>query len=593
MPRLIPAAFAAVAVGCLLTAALPDLPLALLAQTPVSAPAPSQPSASLRTAVPTDPRAGDVATTIVRGRVVEAGTGAPVPGARVFGGLVHRSPDDAVLTDASGAFELQGVPAGSALISASKPGFCGSRGQPSAHRRVIVRPGVAPQGVEVVLHRLSAISGRVLDQAGEPVVGAHVTVHRRSRDDAQAYELAGSSVQTDDLGRYRVHSLATGEYLVGARPLVSMRPERAPRAEVAGARERAVPTYHPSATSVTAASWVGVSGGAEATADITLRTATPGRITGTVVDRDGAPVAAGTVNLRGGHDSPAAHNWSAGFGVGTDGRFAITDVPPGSYRLVALSRSFETDAAEADVVVEPGEDEVVVLRMTPGATVRGRLRLDGAGGEDLAGLEVRATALERDRFRFNQVRAKVGADGGFQLQGLRGSVRFDVGPIMPKAPTDAWRRSMADPSRVWRVRQVLLNGRELAGNALDSDDPSALGDIELVAARDFASMRGTVVAPPGVDVGSLVVVAVPVDADRIVHTWPWRNAWTAPSSPDGRFLLQALPPGDYHVFALQQPDDGPAPLDSESLARWRAGATRVTLAASQAVELELRGMRLP
>lgn len=491
-----------------------------------------------------------------------------------------------MLTDATGAFELKGVPPGSALITASKPGYGGSRGQPSGHRRVTVQPGETRQGVEIVLHRLSAIAGRVLDPAGEPVVGAQVAVYRRSSDGVRPYEPAGAGEQADDLGRYRVHSLSPGEYLVGAQPPVSMRPGRAARAETA--RERLVPTYHPAATSAAAASWVTVSDAAEATADITLQAAMPGRITGTVVDRDGTPVSAGAVNVRGTEEAPALRLVTSGFNLGPDGSFAIADVPPGPYRLVAVSRSIETDAAEADVVVDPGEDEIVALAMTPGATLRGRLTLDGGTPDELASLEVRAIALERDRFRFNQVRANVGPDGSFELRGARGKLRFDVGPALPASPTDAQRLGPAGASRAWRVRQVLVNGHELADNALDSDDARVLEAIELVAARDFASIGGTVVAPPDVPAGSLLVVAVPAGAARIVHSWPWRNIWTATPSADGQFLLQALPPGDYQVFALRQPEDGPAPLDTESLAPWRAMAMRVTLADARQLRVELR-----
>lgn len=592
MTGLAPAVRAASLAGVVMAAAILTLPVLLHAQEHPSTATPGQATSSPRDVVASGERNADAGAGVVRGRVVEAGTGSPVPGARVGGG-VRRTAGEVVLTDATGAFELSAVPAGTTWISASKPGYCGARGQPSGQRRLTVRAGETTQGVEVVLHRLSAIVGRVLDQAGEPVVGAHVSVHRRGRDGVQPYELAGASVQTDDLGHYRVHSLAPGEYLVGARPPTSMRQDAAPRAPADGARERAVPSYHPAATTAAAASWVTVGDATETSADIALQTAALGRIAGTVVDRHGRPVAAGAVNVRGTEDSPALRIVGAGFPIGPDGRFAIADVPPGSYRLLAVGHTSETDAAEADVVIDPGDDKTVTLAMRPGATVRGRLTLDGGGAEEFTGLEVRATALERDRFRFNQARAGVGADGSFELRGLRGAVRFEVGPALPPATTDARQRAPVDASRAWRVREVRVNGRGLDENALDTDDAQSLGTVELVAARDFASMAGTVVAPPGADAGSLIVVAVPAGATRIAHAWPWRNVWLATPSANGRFLMHALPPGDYDVVALQQPDDGPPPLDTESLARWRASAARVTLAASQVLELELRGVRVP
>jgi hypothetical protein len=137
------------------------------------------------------------------------------------------------------------------------------------------------------------------------------------------------------------------------------------------------------------------------------------------------------------------------------------------------------------------------------------------------------------------------------------------------------------------VREVRVNGRELAENALDTDDARNHAGIELVAARDFASIGGTVVSPD-TPPGGLLVVAVPAAAERIAQTWPRRNIWTAAPSADGRFLLQARPPGDYQVFALRQPEDGPAPLDTESLAPLRAMAMRVTLPDARQLRVELR-----
>jgi hypothetical protein len=58
----------------------------------------------------------------------------------------------------------------------------------------------------------AVISGRIVDEFGEPVLGAHVTAHTPSlRGNAV---MTGATTDTDDRGEYRLGSLAEGSYIV-------------------------------------------------------------------------------------------------------------------------------------------------------------------------------------------------------------------------------------------------------------------------------------------------------------------------------------------------------------------------------------------
>ena len=67
------------------------------------------------------------------------------------------------------------------------------------------------------LGRAGAISGRVLDEFGDPVAGARVQV-LRSRYTRGRRTLAPTGVgdQTDDTGAFRLYALPPGDYYVGA-----------------------------------------------------------------------------------------------------------------------------------------------------------------------------------------------------------------------------------------------------------------------------------------------------------------------------------------------------------------------------------------
>ena len=157
---------------------------------------------------------------IVAGRVVDA-NGAPVPAATVSlekasGG--DEEEGDRVLTDDSGRFVFSNVPAGNFRIDARKAGWlAGSLGRkrPGGSRASFdLSDGERRNDFAITLWRSAIISGRVVDDAGDPLIGAEVRaikqvfVAGRRQNDKPIRE------RTDDRGVYRFPNLVPGDYLV-------------------------------------------------------------------------------------------------------------------------------------------------------------------------------------------------------------------------------------------------------------------------------------------------------------------------------------------------------------------------------------------
>ena len=177
-----------------------------------------------------------VATGVVTGRVVDAATGEPIPGAIVSLSRVQPSPgagrtsaavpaESAVLrsltnqTNVNGAFEIAGVPSGRWRVQVLKDGYV-AFGATSSH--VIEVGGGVVRVRDVQIDRGGAIEGRVRDARGTPMVRVSVLAMQQLRNrDGTVQLTSGASGQTNDLGEFRVSGLAPGLYVVLAEPPTS------------------------------------------------------------------------------------------------------------------------------------------------------------------------------------------------------------------------------------------------------------------------------------------------------------------------------------------------------------------------------------
>ena len=278
------------------------------------------------------------------GLVTQADDGSPVAGAVVLmnakGGpgavateVGIRARTLVVRTDDAGQFTFEGVPPGAYTMSATAKGFL-----PGRLTNVEVHPASDVTDLKVSLvsggHR---VSGNVQDIVGGPVEGA--VIHALRLDEGSALALfsrAPSGAMANEDGQYELW-LPDGAYSLTAE--------------------------HPDYVKATAQ--LRVDGGPR-TKDITM---TPGAaIEGTVVDRDGKPVAGALVRWVG---TDELMSGGAGFGGGgqaaqmgmlerveTDesGHFRITGLEPGVRALSAVS---EQGATKQPVEVALGVAEEV------------------------------------------------------------------------------------------------------------------------------------------------------------------------------------------------------------------------------------------
>jgi hypothetical protein len=543
---------------------------------------------------------------VIRGVVVDGATGTPIRRAAVS--LVIEQPDRessrvvATTADSAGQFEFTAVPAARVQITAARTGYFDYdnvwNGEPEEPEWQAVSAGQRIQGVRIALYRGGAITGRIVDEFGEPAAGIEIDVLRREPGDAGGSVRTTSMSQTpttDDTGAFRVWGLAPGDYIVGARPnrFVAETPEAAePR------REGYSATYYPGTPVLANARAVRVSAGRDtggvAFGLVTVPLAT---VRGAVVlppDTPGRAVSVGVSLI-----APQRLDGYVTRGVRPrdDGTFELTRLAPGSYRITA--RQFQQGGVEyygtADLEVNGSDLDGVIVTMRRGAIVRGRVLTDSGEPVGIPVMVSLVAGVERAPMP-RPVRTY--SDGSFRLEGAFGQLRVQAveARLIPGAESPGINvRALQDVTpaaralTTWWVKSIALNGRDVTDEPIDFDQGDST--LAITMTNRAAVVRGTVTFTSATG-RRRPAVAVFVDDDS---RWarPSRLVGTGEVDDAGHFEVRGLPAGDRYLAVAVEGVSRAVLARPEMLAAVRSAATPLRIDEGGVHELALRAVPRP
>ncbi len=522
-------------------------------------------------------------------------------------------------TDGSGSTQFTGLPAGMYSLSAEPP--TGTVRSSASSSLVEIEEGTRAKAT-LRVGRGGVISGRLLDEDGEPAVGAQIVVFRQARSVGGArpvQEGGGSTQYPNDLAQYRVWSLPAGDYVVGA----YSHSYTMPGDEVLS-KEGRLPTYFPGVVAADNARLVTVRAGQETgSIDFVLSRGRLGAVTGRITDASGAPVqgtlggsgdtqAQITLSARGRAQTPRMSG--SGAMIRPDGSFVIADVPPGDYYVVAAVsrrdvRSSLLEAASVPVTVN-GDEVAVTIQTNLGATLSGRVVVERAAPADSQGsapgvgsrserTEVAAIPSGPPYFpgTISGLTTAVRPDGTFELTGVRGLIQLT-----------AFRDRAA-------VKSVLRGASDIGGQLMELAGTERIDDVVITLTEETGSIEGDVTDEHGTGVPGAPVIAFLDEDSRWSPSSPFvrGNVSQGPSpapgvapatvpgaegnragaraaiSP-GHLVLANLLPGRYAVVALP-PETSIYGLDHDQLAGVRESATMVTVEAGQVATVHLKVMK--
>jgi hypothetical protein len=155
----------------------------------------------------------------IRGRVIAADGGEPLRNARVT--ISGPSSVPRIFTDGDGRFLFSNLTFGRYALLVRKAGYVqtpfGPRKPADPPMWIEITAESPAFSAEVRLPRSAAISGRILDDLGNPIELAQVSAERVIRTDGRVGAMTMAITITDDLGEYRLGGLPEGRFVVSAR----------------------------------------------------------------------------------------------------------------------------------------------------------------------------------------------------------------------------------------------------------------------------------------------------------------------------------------------------------------------------------------
>jgi protocatechuate 3,4-dioxygenase beta subunit len=444
----------------------------------------------------------------IEGYVAEMQSGRALAHARVtlMPGQARASSTATVFTDSQGRFSIT-VNAGSYLLGVERQGYAAAwYGQKrySAPGTPVVVEQDSRFTAEVLLCRLGAVSGKVLDENGVGLPDFPVFLYR----DTKPLQLAGQGV-TDDRGVFRIARLEPGRYRArtGAKKLLD--------------GSGLLPTFYGNSGSSEASQVVDVRLDSEA--DGVVITPLPGQVLslGGEVTFPGVS----SVFLYSDMGRRVA-------GVDSSGRFTFDEVSPGDYELIAESSLGGQQQVGYAKLVATGDMDSISLGSAPAPALR--FRCADREGKAAAGKDV--SLLARRTSPPDEPRTQRLACGE--------SATLMVG---------VWQYSIFTPGEYY-VSSVLDHGKASESNELGLL-PGDKGEVTAVLSQQAGSLKGKVSGQSGQPaVGAMVFLrALDAAAERRMY-----GKGIARADQTGAFVIEGLPPGRYLVavsYDVQSPED--------------------------------------
>lgn len=442
-------------------------------------------------------------------------------------------------TDPDGRFQMTGVRAGQYILQAFAPALIASSDNRMDRSGKVINlsAGETVDDIDIELNRGAAITGRVIDANGQPVIQESVrlfSADEKGRRTQIYLPYAFMMSMTDDRGVYRLFGVPPGRYILAAGLDTSE-----PNVRMNSGNTYYPLTYHPDETDEARAAVIEVAAGSEAVGvDIMFGRVSKGySVSGRIIDAEtGKPV----VGMMYGYGSMSRENGqlaSMGYTSSTSngrGEFKLAGIAPGKYAAFASPPNDSPMYSDlAAFTVTDGDVTGLVIKVHAGSSITGMVIVEGAEGlpgalrvNDVR-FGVYSGSMNAAR-RFGQV--VIAPDGSFRAVGLPpGIANFSMYYPAPKG---------------LQLARVERDGVEQK-NGIEVGLAEEISGVNVVFAYGSGTVRGQVKVDGGeIPAGAMMFLNV----QRSGSNQPQHISPQPRPDSRGRFVIEGLLPGDYDIL---------------------------------------------
>ncbi|MBI2683034.1 MAG: carboxypeptidase regulatory-like domain-containing protein [Acidobacteriales bacterium] len=541
-------------------------------------------------------QAADVPKAAVSGVILSGATGQPLkkawvvlrqandggPGGGGGGGRFSRAQTYATVTKEDGLYLIKDIPAGSYRLTVNRNGYVrqayGQRGTRNPGTVVQLTAGQTMNGMNFRLTPGGVVSGRIVDEDGEPLARVALQLLRYTYVDGERRLQPSDSATTDDRGEFRIFGLQPHTYYLsanlraGGMGLAMMENAGGPGGGLQGPAspdESYATTYYPGTNDVEGAAPIEVKGGDETRADFTLVPTRTFRVSGTVTNgATGEAAKQGMAIMMPRNSSTGFFGANMGPISGNDGKFEIRGLTPGSYVLTAFARGDDIVSGRQEVEVTEGNVEGLNVVLTPARELNGSVRVEGMSSNvKLSQLTVVFQPLGGLTMFGPPGFASVKADGTFTVKNL---TQESYTTTIQNLPVGSY------------VKAVHAGGEDVLDSGLNVS--KARGGVEIVLSMNAGTIQGSVTKSDGTAFAGAVVALSPEKPVK------GRSGGirTTSSDQNGNFTIRGLAPGNYQVYAWEEVDQEDV-IDPGYLKKYadRAFNVKVSEGATRSADVKL------
>jgi 5-hydroxyisourate hydrolase-like protein (transthyretin family) len=439
------------------------------------------------------------------------------------------------VTDSEGRYQIENVTAGTYVVIPVAPAYISDEN--NSERILNVNKGETIENIDFVLVRGGAITGKVVDADGGPLIEQEVVAIPESQNTHRYMRYLGA--RTDDRGIYRMFGLPKGRYRVAAGSDNFASFQRTSYKRI----------YYPGVEDQAQAALVDVSESSEAiNIDLTLGgTINSYTAYGRIIDgQTGQPMPNVNYGLTRYYDENSSSSTNYAVPSNSRGEFRLENLSPGKYGVSAQDRPNGNWRAEEERFEVIDRDVTgLVIRTEKAGSISGVIVLEGADDksarEQLARAHVGSSITNESTGRGAGSSANPAPDGSFRITGLAsGTATLGVFSSIAQ----------------FRIARVELNG-VLQPRGIEIKPGEQITGVKVVVNYGNATIRGSVVVQNGaVPTGARIFVWL-----RKTNEDPYASGSMINATPQldarGQFVVENMFPGTYEIHAgLAVPDAG-------------------------------------